>query len=553
MIQKLSIQNYALIDELDISFVKGMTIITGETGAGKSILLGALSLLLGNRADAGSLFQKNRKCVIEGVFHPENTNLQDLLLKNDLDVEENITIRREISTEGKSRSFVNDTPVNLAILKELGTALIEIHSQHETLTLNDSGFQMLVVDSYAQNGSLIQKFKTAFAGYSKDLVLLESLREKEKKSKIDAGYFQFQFNEINDAALKPGEQEELESEISLLNNSEEIKSTLNRASAMVNGDENNLVSAWTTLSSTLQGILKVFPKATELAGRIKSLQVEIRDVASELEILERDVIFNPERIEIINDRLDVIYRLQQKHRVAAISELLAIGADLEKKLSEINSLDQDIETLEKSISITRTSLIKLASSIHDTRVKAIPSIEKNITEQLAQLGMKHAVLKIELNELSEGQFKANGSDTVNFLFSANKGIAFRELNKVASGGELSRLMLCVKSMLAKLTGLPTIIFDEIDTGISGEVAHKVGKILKDMAMERQVIAITHLPQMAGKGEDHLFVYKETGGNITNTRIKRLNKTERVEEIAKMLSGDQPTKAAIANAKELLDA
>lgn len=553
MIQKLSIQNYALIDELDISFVKGMTIITGETGAGKSILLGALSLLLGNRADAGSLFQKNRKCVIEGVFHPENTNLQDLLLKNDLDVEENITIRREISTEGKSRSFVNDTPVNLAILKELGTALIEIHSQHETLTLNDSGFQMLVVDSYAQNGSLIQKFKTSFAGYSKDLVLLESLREKEKKSKIDAGYFQFQFSEINDAALKPGEQEELESEISLLNNSEEIKSTLNRASAMVNGDENNLVSAWTTLSSTLQGILKVFPKATELAGRIKSLQVEIRDVASELEILERDVIFNPERIEIINDRLDVIYRLQQKHRVAAISELLAIGADLEKKLSEINSLDQDIETLEKSISITRTSLIKLASSIHDTRVKAIPSIEKNITEQLAQLGMKHAVLKIELNELSEGQFKANGSDTVNFLFSANKGIAFRELNKVASGGELSRLMLCVKSMLAKLTGLPTIIFDEIDTGISGEVAHKVGKILKDMAMERQVIAITHLPQMAGKGEDHLFVYKETGGNITNTRIKRLNKTERVEEIAKMLSGDQPTKAAIANAKELLDA
>ncbi len=553
MIQKLSIRNYALIDQLDISFIKGMTIITGETGAGKSILLGALALLLGNRADAGSLFQKTQKCVIEGIFHPEDVFLKDFLLKNDLDVEENITIRREISPEGKSRSFVNDTPVNLAVLKELGSALIEIHSQHETLTLNDSGFQMLVVDSYAKNGELIQKFKSTFSKYSKDLALLASLQEKEKKSKLDAGYFQFQFNEINDADLKADEQDLLESEITLLNNSEEIKSTLNKASSMLNNEDNNLVSGWTTLSATLQGILKVFPKATELSERIKSLQVEIKDVSSELETLERDVIFDPERIEIINDRLDTIYRLQQKHRVTSISELIAIGTDLENKLSEINSLDQDIESLEKNILLLKNELLKLALLIHESRVKVIPAIEKNIASQLSQLGMKHAVLKIELNEIPEGQFKPNGTDTVKFLFSANKGIEFRELHKVASGGELSRLMLCVKSMLAKLTGLPTIIFDEIDTGISGEVAHKVGKILKDMATERQVIAITHLPQMAGKGEDHLFVYKETDSNITNTRIKRLTKNERVEEIAKMLSGDQPTKAAIANARELLDA
>ncbi len=327
---------------------------------------------------------------------------------------------------------------------------------------------------------------------------------------------------------------------------------LSKASALLNGDENNLLSGWVTLTSTLQGITKVFPKAEELMQRIKSLQVEMRDVAADLEIIERDVLFDPDRIEIINDRLDTVYRLQQKHRVSTISELIAIGEDLERKLSEINSLDLDIETLEKTIAVAEKALIKAAAEIHESRVKAIPAIEKNIVAMLADLGMKHAVLKIELTPLPEGRFKSNGSDTVQFLFSANKGIAFRELNKVASGGELSRLMLCVKSMLAKLTGLPTIIFDEIDTGISGEVAHKVGKILKDMALERQVIAITHLPQMAGKGDDHLFVYKETAGNITNTRIKRLTKEERVEEIAKMLSGDQPTKAAIANAKELLD-
>ncbi|MDQ3049365.1 MAG: DNA repair protein RecN [Bacteroidota bacterium] len=552
MIQKLSIQNYALIDQLEISFAKGMTIITGETGAGKSILLGALSLLIGSRADAGSLYQKNKKCIIEGTFKPELAGLQDFLTRNDLDVEEVTTIRREISPEGKSRSFINDTPVNLNVLKELGTLLIEIHSQHETLTLNDSGFQMLVVDSYAQNSKLLQNFKKAYVNYARDLENLSELKEKEKKSKLDAGYFQFQFNEIIEASLKEGEQLALEAELELLNNSEEIKVALTRAGTLLNGDENNLISGWVSLSSTLQGIAKVYPKVEELMQRIKSLHVEIKDVASDIEVMERDVNFDPERIQIINERLDVIYRLQQKHRVNSVAEILAIGADLENKLSEINSLDNDIETLEKSIALSRLSLVKTSGEIHATREKAIPAIEKNSITLLTELGMKHAVLKIELKELPEGNFKSNGSDSVQFLFSANKGVAFRELNKVASGGELSRLMLTIKSMLAKLSGLPTIIFDEIDTGISGEVAHKVGKILKDMALERQVIAITHLPQMAGKGDDHLFVFKESSGNVTTTRIKRLNKAERVEEIAKMLSGDQPTKAAIANAKELLD-
>jgi len=552
MIQKLSIQNYALIDQLEIKFSGGMTIITGETGAGKSILLGALSLLLGSRADAGTLMHKNKKCVIEGTFQIQETVLSDFFSRNDLDIEKNTLIRREITPEGKSRSFVNDTPVNLNILKELGTLLIEIHSQHETLTLNDSGFQMLVIDSYAKNQVLLKEYKLKFLQYNRDLQSLEILREKEKKSKLDAGYFQFQFNEIQESNLNPGEQGLLESELEMLNHSETIKSSLIKAAAIINGDDHSLLSGVGIVNSSLQGIAKVFPKAEELLQRIKSVQLEMKDIGNELESLEQEVVFDPRRVEIINERLDTIYRLQQKHRVNTVDELLLIHRDLEQKLSEISSLDQEIEILEKSISKNRLELKKLAGQIHISREQAFPVIEKQITTMLSELGMKHAVFKIELTTLSEEQFKANGLNTVRYLFSANKGVAFRELNKVASGGELSRLMLCIKSMLAKLTGLPSIIFDEIDTGISGEIAHKVGNILKEMSKERQVIAITHLPQMAGKGDDHLFVFKETGTGTTTTRIRKLNKSERIEEIAKMLSGDQPTKAALANARELLD-
>ncbi|MBK7970188.1 MAG: DNA repair protein RecN [Bacteroidetes bacterium] len=551
MLQRLSIRNYALIEELDITFSKGMTTITGETGAGKSILLGALALLIGSRADSSSLLKKNLKCVVEGTFHIDNYQLQEFFKINDLDYEKETLLRREINPEGKSRAFVNDTPVNLSVMKELGNRLIEIHSQHETLTLNDSGFQMLVADSYAGNQSLLKKYLTNFKSYTSAIEQLKQLRAEEEKAKQDSDYYQFLFNELDEAGLKSGEQQTLEQELEILNNSEEIKTALSKAGTIINGDEENLLSALASVQQTIQSVTKVFPKATEILERIKSAQIELKDIGNELESLERDVIIDPKAAEIIADRLDVIYKLQQKHKVNTVDELIAVHEGLSNKLMNMTSLEDQIRALEKSSDEFRTSLKLLAQELHDKRKKAIPEIEKNVATLLRDLGMKHAVLKIELNGLPADQFRTNGTDTIKFLFSANKGVEYRELHKVASGGELSRVMLAVKSIIARLSGLPTIIFDEIDTGISGEVAHKVGNILVDMARERQVIAITHLPQMAVKGEEHFFVYKITGKELTTTAIKKLTKAERVEEIAKMLSGEQPTKAALANARELL--
>ncbi|MBK8874125.1 MAG: DNA repair protein RecN [Bacteroidetes bacterium] len=551
MLQRLSIRNYALIEELDITFSKGMTTITGETGAGKSILLGALALLIGSRADSSSLLKKNVKCVVEGTFHIDNYQLEEFFKINDLDYEKETLLRREINPEGKSRAFVNDTPVNLSVMKELGNRLIEIHSQHETLTLNDSGFQMLVADSYAGNQSLLKKYLTNFKSYTSAIEQLKQLRAEEEKAKQDSDYYQFLFNELDEAGLKSGEQQTLEQELEILNNSEEIKTALSKAGTIINGDEENLLSALASIQQTIQSVTKVFPKATEILERIKSAQIELKDIGNELESLERDVIIDPKAAEIIADRLDVIYKLQQKHKVNTVDELIAVHEGLSNKLMNMTSLEDQIRALEKSSDELRTSLKLLAQELHDKRKKAIPEIEKNVATLLRDLGMKHAVLKIELNGLPADQFRTNGTDTIKFLFSANKGVEYRELHKVASGGELSRVMLAVKSIIARLSGLPTIIFDEIDTGISGEVAHKVGNILVDMARERQVIAITHLPQMAVKGEEHFFVYKTTGKELTTTAIKKLTKAERVEEIAKMLSGEQPTKAALANARELL--
>jgi len=553
MLQRLVIKNYALIEELDISFAGGMTIITGETGAGKSILLGALSMLIGNRTDSTSLLKKDKKCIIEGSFEIEQYQMSDFFKSHDLDYEILTTVRREISPEGKSRAFINDTPVNLNILKELGARLIEIHSQHETLTLNESGFQMMVVDSFAKHEPLLKEYKSLYSKFTSAISQLTKLKEQEQKAKADSDYFQFLYNEIEECSLVPGEQKEFERELEILTNSEEIKASLFKAVNALNGEENNLIVALSSVASTIQGITRVLPGAVELNNRIKSVQIELKDITSEIESLESEINFDPKRVEKINNRLDIIYRLEQKHRVKTLEELFTLHDNLKNKLEGINSLEDQILKLEAEISISRKSLVSLSEKIRKNRNTAIPEIEKTIKGLLSELGMKHAVLKIELAALPEDQFKNNGSDSIKFLFSANKGIEYRELGKVASGGELSRLMLCIKSMIAKSTGLPTIIFDEIDTGISGEIAHKVGNILKEMSGERQVIAITHLPQMASKGEDHLFVFKETGSKSTTTRIRKLNQNERVEEIAKMLSGEQPSKAAIANAKELLNA
>lgn len=551
MLQRLLIQNYALIEQLDISFSTGLSIITGETGAGKSILLGGLSLILGQRADTQALLKKDKKCFVEGEFVIKEYALQDFFKANELDYEDITTIRREISPEGKSRAFINDTPVNLNQLKELGSRLVDIHSQHETLTLNNSSFQLSVVDANAQHPVLLLDYQHKFKTYK---VLQSTLNEciaNEKQSKTDLDYFQFQFNELDEAKLHGGEQEKLEQELELLNNTEEIKLNLSRSYNALSMGEVNLVSQLNDIKTLLAAIIKYNPVYEELSSRLKSCHIELKDIAAEIEQMEQDVIYNPTRIEEINGRLNVLYQLQQKHRVSTVEDLLIIRNDLSDKLYNIVSLEENIEKLTAGLNKQFLELIKVAQKISDNRKTAIPKIEKEVKNLLSEVGMPNAILKIEHRVQEKEQVNASGLDVIRFLFSANKGSDFKELNKVASGGELSRLMLCIKALIAKLTALPTIIFDEIDTGVSGEIAFKVGTIMEAIAKEHQVIAITHLPQMASKGDTHFFVYKDIVKGITQSNIKKLSKEERVNEVAKMLSGEKLSEAAIQNARTLL--
>lgn len=551
MLKRLTIQNYVLIDSLDVKFNKGLTIITGETGAGKSILLGAMGLILGNRADSQVLLNKEKKCIIEGEFEISSYQLKDFFYENELDYEASTNIRREISPEGKSRAFINDTPVNLTVLKELGVRLVDIHSQHETLTLNNSSFQLSVVDVYAAHKTEIDNYKKIFSEYTKIISKLNELTALEQKAKADADYFQFQFDELESAQLEPGQKEVLEQELQTLNNAEEIKSGLGRAYNAIAEGDTNMLTQLSTLLSSLNSIGKFNTKIATLAARLQSNYVELKDIASELEMVQDEINFNPERAEIINERLNVIYKLEQKHRVNSVDDLLELQQGLSEKLSGFQTLDADILKLTAESQRRKSDLLELASVISTNRKKASQKIEKEIRKMLDEVGMPNAVLKIELTTLENETFNATGTDKIFFLFSANKGVHYQELNKVASGGELSRLMLCIKALIAKLTLLPTIIFDEIDTGVSGEVAFKVGNIIKKISDQHQVIAITHLPQMASKGDEHLLVYKESVKNSTSTKVKELSKADRVNEIAKMLSGDELTTAAIKNAKELL--
>ncbi len=551
MLQRLLIQNYALIEQLDIDFSKGLSIITGETGAGKSILLGGLSLILGQRADAQALLNKEKKCFVEGEFAIKEYALQDFFKANELDYEDKTTIRREISPEGKSRAFINDTPVNLNQLKELGSRLVDIHSQHETLTLNNSAFQLSVVDANAQHSALLGDYQHKFKAYKILQSTLNDCIASEKKFKTDLDYFKFQFNELEEAKLYSGEQEKLEQELESLNNTEDIKLNLSRSFNILNQGEVNLMTQLNEVKTLLAAIIRYNPVYEELSVRIKSCHIELKDIASELEQMEQEVSHDPKRIEEINARLNVFYQLQQKHRVNNVEELLLIQNDLSDKLYNIVSLEEKIHQLTAELNKQFVELMKVAGKISDNRKKAIPKIEKEVKNLLSEVGMPNAVLKIAHNILEQEQVNATGVDVIRFLFSANKGADFKELHKVASGGELSRLMLCIKALIAKLTALPTIIFDEIDTGVSGEIAFKVGSIMEVIAKEHQVIAITHLPQMASKGDSHFFVYKDIVKGITQSNIKKLSKEERVNEVAKMLSGEKLTDAAIQNARTLL--
>lgn len=549
MLKHLSVQNYALIDHLEVEFADGLTIITGETGAGKSILLGALGLIAGSRADTQALQDKTKKCIIEASFNIKEYALSDFFKEHELDYEATTTIRREINPEGKSRAFINDTPVTLNQLKELGERLIDIHSQHQTLSLNGADFQLSVVDAFAKHESLLNEYKTEYKNFRSLEKQLNDLIEKEAQAKKDMDYFQFQFNELEDANLKAGEQTALEQELETLNNAEDIKLNLSKAAFGLSGGEQNLLTSLNEIKSILNGLSKFKPEIAELNSRINSSYIELKDISNELEALEQEILYDPKRIELLNDQLDAIYRLQQKHQVKTIEELIAIKDELSNKLLDFSSLETEIEKVKLLLEKSDKTLSAKARTISENRKKVIPKIEKEISSLLSALSMPNAQLKIEQKAMET--YSVNGIDKINFLFSANKGSEFKELNKVASGGELSRLMLSIKSLIAKLTALPTIIFDEIDTGVSGNVADKVGSIMNTMSDNMQVITITHLPQIASKGGSHLFVYKEDKNNKTYSNIKKLNTEERVQEIAKMLSTGTPSAAAISNAKELL--
>jgi DNA repair protein RecN (Recombination protein N) len=549
MLQKLSIRNYALIDSVDLELNKGLNIITGETGAGKSIMLGALSLILGQRAETKYFFNQDKKCIIEGQFLLSDTTLQSLFEENDIDFYNESILRREISTDGKSRAFINDTPVTLTVMKQVGEKLIDIHSQHATLEVNDPGFQLLVVDTLANHQSLLAQYREQYKLYKKTQQQLSILQEAAAEARSRQDYEQFLFNELETAALKSGEQEQLETELQMLSNAESIKRSLLNSQNILSEQETAVLPLLKEVINQLQSIEKFNPDYATLNERLRSSLIEIKDIAQETVAFEEGIIFNPSRIEEINARLDIIYNLQQKHRVNTIEELQAIEAQLSQNLSELLSGDEEIERLTKEMALMKEDLERKATELSANRSKSITNTEDQVAKVLSQVGMPNAKIKIEQNVLPE--LNKDGKDNITLLFSANSGQAPAPVGKVASGGELSRLMLAIKSIMAKHTSLPTLIFDEIDTGISGETAVRVGNVIGDLEQNMQVICITHLPQIAAKGDAHYFVYKNEETERTTTGIRKLKPEDRIRAIAEMLSGKDPGASALKNAQELL--
>jgi DNA repair protein RecN (Recombination protein N) len=550
MLIYLSIENYALIHKLEMQFQKGLSVITGETGAGKSILLGALSLILGNRADNTVLMDKTRKCIVEGIFNIRGYGLEQFFSKNELDYENQTILRREINRHGKSRGFINDIPVTLNILKDLGVRLVNIHSQVQTITLNNSNFQLAVIDNYAGNRNILEKFRKEYYDYQHYKNLLLNLTEKEKQSKADQDYFQFQLDELEKAKLKECEQEEIEKELEILNNAEEIKTTLYDAAQTLMSSDQSIISRLSEINNKLSKLADIHDDIKDIHQRLKSSLIEIDDLANGIEKLEGSIHYDTGNIEELNNRLDTISHLQHKHRVSSISELLQIKKELQLKIQDIISLEDRIKDLDKILAQKHDALLKIASQISSYRIKALTGIEKEVLEMIKGLGMPEAVLKIEHKKLED--ITIDGMDKVRFLFNANRGGELKEISRIISGGELSRLMLSIKSMISQKNLLPTIIFDEIDSGVSGDIAGKVGKILQKMSGSMQVIVITHLPQIAGKGKTHFLVYKEIKENKTVSNIKKLTIKDRIEEIAKMLSDENVTSSAVDTARELLN-
>lgn len=549
MLQKLSIRNYALIDSVELELDKGLNIITGETGAGKSIMLGALSLILGQRAETRYFFNQEKKCIIEGWFLLADTQLQVLFEENDLDFFKENSLRREISTDGKSRAFINDSPVSLAVMKQVGERLIDIHSQHATLEVNDPAFQLFVVDTLAGHQQLLTDYRNKFKQYKQQQVSLIGLQKKADEAKNKQDYEQFLFNELENANLKMGEQEKLETELQMLNNAERIKTSLLTSFHLLDENETAIVPMLKEVIGQLQSVENYNPLYTELNKRLRSTFIELKDIAAETAGLQEDIVFNPSKIEEVNIRLDQIYGLQQKHRVSSIEALLEIQDQLSQNLVNILSVDEEIERLKELLELRLSELEDLAGKLSKNRSKAILTAELSVGKILQQVGMPNA--KIKLEQMQAAELNKDGKDLISLLFSANSGQSPAPVGKVASGGELSRLMLAIKSIMARHTSLPTLIFDEIDTGISGETALRVGAVIGELEKHMQVICITHLPQIAAKGDAHYFVYKNEQSERTTTGIRKLGNADRVYAIAEMLSGNTPGSSALENAKELL--
>lgn len=549
MVTSLSIQNYALINELHISLSDGLSIITGETGAGKSILLGALSLLVGQRADSGVLLDGSRKCIVEGTFNLTGYGLEELFKQYELDFDTTSVIRREISPDGKSRAFVNDTPVNVSVLKDLGEHLIDIHSQHQNLYLENPVFQLSVLDKFARHIPILQRYRDAFQMFKVLVSEYERVLQEASKNKADLEYFQFQYNQLNEAKLKADEQEVMEQDLKVLTHAEEIKAALSTASGLISGEGNSTILLLKDAIQQLSKIRNIHAASNDLFTRLDTVLIEIKDIAHETENLAEHVDYDPDKLELLKQRLDLIYSLQQKHRVSSVTELIQIQDTLKQKIDLISNADTKLDELKKETSRLRSILENVASEISANRKKIIPQITGRVDELLKQLGIPNGVFAIELTKSDD--FMPSGNDKVRFLFSANKQAPMQELSKVASGGEMARLMLSIKATIAEVVTLPTIIFDEIDSGVSGDIADKMGNVIYHMADSAQVINITHLPQIASKGKNHFLVYKHDLADKTQTSIKQLKSDERVIEIARMLSGEKLSEAAINNAKSLL--
>lgn len=550
MLKQLYIKNFTLIDELDIQLFPGFSVITGETGAGKSIILGALSLLLGQRADSKSIKSGCDRCIIEAHFDLSRYQLESLFADNDIDYDnEDCIFRRELTSTGKSRSFINDTPVSLAVMKSIGQQLVDIHSQHQNLLLQEEDFQLNVVDIIAQDGKQLSDYQQAFKDYQTARKAVVRMQEELAKAAENEDFMRFQYNELQEANLEPGQQEELEQESETLSHVEDIKEALFNVEGILSGEEANLVESLKEVSRTLSGIKGVFADVAEVTERIDSCYIELKDIAAEVSQLSSHVDYDPKRLDFINDQLGIIYSLEKKHRVETVEELITLRNQLKEQLSHLDNSSEEMDILRQQEKAAREKALKKASELNALRLKAAQKVEKEMKSRLVPLGIPNIrfVVDITQTEMTE-----KGTDKVAFLFSANTSTAMQPVAQIASGGEIARVMLSLKAMISGTVKLPTIIFDEIDTGVSGRVAEMMAKIMQEMGQtDRQVISITHLPQIAALGRHHYKVYKEETKEGTKSRMSLLSDEERIQEIAQMLSGSDVTTAAINNAKELL--